>query len=144
MTLLNSPKSIMKRKCFGAATVEMAFVAPAIFLIVFGSIEFSRMIMVKQSLTNAAREGCRTAVLLTTTSDQSVEKAVRKHLRGSIASYTNKDQVRIKIIPAAVSEQPTGTPIIVSVEVNFDDVSWLGPAFFDEVVLQANVTMIRE
>ena len=47
----------------GAATIEMAFIAPVIFAIVFGSVEFARVMMVRQSLTNAAREGCRHACL---------------------------------------------------------------------------------
>lgn len=36
-------------------------VAPVLFLFVFGIIEIGRMLMVRQALTNAAREGCRKA-----------------------------------------------------------------------------------
>ena len=38
-------------------------VAPVLFLIVFGMIEFGRMVMVQQVITNASREGARVAVL---------------------------------------------------------------------------------
>ena len=49
------------RNCRGAAAVEFAFVAPFILFLVFGSIEFARMVMIKQVLTSAARDGCRHA-----------------------------------------------------------------------------------
>ena len=43
--------------------VEFALVAPVFFLLVFGMIEYGRMVMVQQILTNASREGARLAVL---------------------------------------------------------------------------------
>ena len=52
-----------RRKKRGAAVVEFAIVAPLFILLVFGMIEFGRMVMVQQVLTNASREGARLAVL---------------------------------------------------------------------------------
>ena len=46
-----------------AAVVEFAVVAPVLFLLVFGMIEFGRMVMVQQVLTNASREGARVGIL---------------------------------------------------------------------------------
>ena len=63
----------------GAAVVEFALIAPIFILLVFGMIEFGRMVMVQQVLTNASREGARLAVLDgTTTSD--VTTAVGNYL----------------------------------------------------------------
>ncbi len=47
----------------GAAVVEMAIVAPVLLTLVFGIIEFGWVFMAYQTITNAAREGARTAVL---------------------------------------------------------------------------------
>jgi len=47
----------------GAAVVEMAVVLPLLLTLVFGIIEFGWTFMVYQNVTNAAREGCRVAVL---------------------------------------------------------------------------------
>src|SRR3954451_18844471 len=47
----------------GAAVVEFAVVAPVFFLLVFGIIEYGRMVMVQQLITNASREGARRGVL---------------------------------------------------------------------------------
>ena len=47
----------------GASAVEMALVAPVFVALVMGIIESSRLGMVSQLITTAAREGCRVAVL---------------------------------------------------------------------------------
>ena len=53
----------------GAAIVEFAVVLPLLLSLLFGIIEFGWLFMVRQSLINAAREGCRVAVLQTATDE---------------------------------------------------------------------------
>ena len=43
----------------GAAIVEMAVVTPVLFILIFGMIEFGRLVMVAQILTNGTREAAR-------------------------------------------------------------------------------------
>ena len=45
----------------GAALVEMAFVAPLLLLLLFGIIEFSRLLYTHTAVWNVAREGARYA-----------------------------------------------------------------------------------
>ena len=47
--------------------MEFAVVLPLLITLLFGIIEFGWLFMVRQSLINAAREGCRIAVLQTAT-----------------------------------------------------------------------------
>jgi Flp pilus assembly protein TadG len=47
----------------GAAAVEMALVLPLLLLLVFGIIDFGRMLNAQITLTEAAREGARASVL---------------------------------------------------------------------------------
>lgn len=47
----------------GAAAVEFALVAPILLLLVFGLIDFGRMLNAKISITEAAREGARAAAI---------------------------------------------------------------------------------
>ena len=49
----------------GAATVEMAVVAPVLFMLILGSIEFGRSMQVTNVLTSAAREGARLSLVAT-------------------------------------------------------------------------------
>lgn len=47
----------------GVAAVELALVAPLLFTILFGIIEFGWMFSVKNTMINAAREGARVGAL---------------------------------------------------------------------------------
>ena len=58
-----------KRNRRGAAIVEFAVVLPLLLLLLFGIIDFGWVFLVRQTLTNAAREGARVAVLRTSTAD---------------------------------------------------------------------------
>lgn len=53
-----------------AAVVEFAVVLPLLLVLLLGIIEFSWVFMVRQTLINAAREGCRVAVLRTASDNQ--------------------------------------------------------------------------
>jgi len=60
---LERPCRLYRRNRRATAAVEFAIVAPVFLLMVFGMIEYGRMVMVQQIITNAPREGARTAVL---------------------------------------------------------------------------------
>jgi Flp pilus assembly protein TadG len=47
----------------GAAAVELALVLPVLLLVLFGIIDFGRMLNTQLTLTEAAREGARAAAL---------------------------------------------------------------------------------
>ena len=108
----------------GATTVEFAIVAPIFLLLVFGLIEFGRMMMVQQSLTNAAREGCRTAVLATTVNSSEVEGAVRDYLQSVMSNASNTDEVRVTV-PVSLAATASRTELTVEIDVDYSDVSWL-------------------
>jgi len=108
----------------GVAAVEFALVVPVFFLLVFALIEFGRMMMVQQSLTNAAREGCRTAILATTTNSSDVEAAVRNYLQSVMSNASNVDEVRVTV-PTSLASTASGTDVTVSVDVDYSDVSWM-------------------
>ena len=69
----------------GAAVVEFAIVAPVLFLLVFGMIEYGRMLMVQQTLTNASREGARKGILVNSTSSE-VTSTVNSYLASASIS----------------------------------------------------------
>lgn len=108
----------------GTAAVEFALVAPVFFLLVFGLIELGRMVMVQQALTNAAREGCRTATLATTLSGSEVEAAVRNYLKFVMHDPSSGDLVRVTV-PSGLANTAAGAELTVTVDVNYADVSWL-------------------
>ena len=122
-----------------ASAVEFAIVAPIFFLVVLGIIEFGRVSMVQQIITNAAREGARVAVLDGST-HTSVANKVNDYLTaGSVSGAT------VSMIPDPPSNAGFDEPVSVTVSIGFDNVSWLPtPFFMKDKSLSATVVMRRE
>ncbi len=124
---------------WGAAAVEFALVAPLLVVLTFGMIEISRMVMVKQLLINASREGARLAVLPTAN-----EQQVMTQVQGDLASAMISGAT-ISISPESLTSAPAGTPVTVSIAVSSTNVSWLPkPLFVISQNISAATTMRRE
>ncbi len=130
---------LCRRNRRGAAIVEFAVVAPVLFLLVFGMIEYGRLVMVQQMLTNASREGARLGVLDgTTTTD--VENTVNSYLTSAAVSGAT-----VTVTPDPPSSAGYGEAVTVTVTVPFDQVSWLpSPIFLGGTTLTATTVMRRE
>ncbi len=128
----------------GATVVEMAIVAPVFFGLVFGLIEFGRVTMINQALSDAARAGCRTACLATTTNAGKVELAARDHLQTFMSGSNNAGVCRITVEPADFTAIERGSDITVHVEVNCSDVTWISGGALGNPVLSGEATMQRE
>ena len=119
--------------------MEFAVIAPLFFLLVFGMIEFGRMVMVQQIITNASREGARMAVL---------DGAVTADVVSSVQSYLTGSTVEgasVTVDPDPPTTATYGQPVTVTVSIPFTDVSWLpAPWFLAENTLTATTVMRRE
>jgi hypothetical protein len=105
----------------GAAVVEFAVVLPLLLTILFGIIEYGWVFMVRQTLQTAAREGCRLAVLQTTTTPYTnvLDRVAQVMEPTGLTTYT-----------VTMTHATTGNPIeTVEVEVPYDDVSLMGGFF---------------
>ena len=122
-----------------AAVVEFAIVAPLFFLLVFGMIEYGRMVMVQQIITNASREGARRAVLDGATATE-VQNEVDDFLAQSSISGAD-----VTVIPADPATAAFGEPITVTVSIDFVEVSWLpSPMYLGGQEMTASTSMRRE
>ncbi len=128
-----------RKKRRGAAAVEFAVVAPVFLLLVFGMIEYGRMVMVQQVITNASREGARVGVL-DGSSNQDVLDIVDQYLTsGSISGAT------ITVTPTNPEDAEFGDPVTVTVDIPFSQVSWLpSPMYLGGKTLSATTVMRRE
>ena len=108
----------------GATVVEFAVVAPLLFLFIFAMIEFGRMVMVEQILTNAAREGARRGILEQSTATE-VETIVSDYLTESSISGAT-----VSVSPEHFSQVGFGDPVTVTVFVPYSQVSWLPTSRF--------------
>ena len=131
------------RKCRsdrrGSAVVEFAVVAPLFITMVFGMIEYGRMVMVQQMLTNAAREGARVGVLDGATT-ASVQSSVTTYLSNASISGST-----VTVNPSPPSSAGYGQPVTVTVTIPFASVSWIpAPMFLSGKTLTAKSVMRRE
>jgi Flp pilus assembly protein TadG len=69
----------------GAAAVEFALILPVIVLLLFGIIEMGRAWNVRQTLTDAVREGARVAVVNNEMNPGILNTLVVNTVRGSVA-----------------------------------------------------------
>ncbi len=125
----------------GTAAVEFAVVAPLLVLLVFGMVEYGRLVMVQQVLTNASREGARTAILAGSSS-ATVQQLVVDHCEAGGVSIVPSDvQIQsaegvtldpaiARVLPVRPAIAVPGVPVRVVVGVDFRDVSWLPVAAF--------------
>lgn len=123
------------------AAVEFALIAPIFFVVVLGIVEFGRMMMVQEILTNAARVGARMAIL-TGSSTTSVTTEIESYLSTAKISGYNTPTFS----PSSSSSWTSGTAITVTVSVPWSNVSWTGGFPINEsgVTLTASSVMIHE
>lgn len=104
-------------------------------------IEYGRMVMVQQVITNASREGARRAVLDGATTSE-VVAAVEEFLDQASVSGPN---LEIIVTPDPPGSAENGDPVSVTVSVPFTDVSWIpSPMYLGATTLEAKTVMRRE
>lgn len=132
------PRGVAKdSRRIGAATVEAAITLPLLFVFVFGSIELSNGIFLKQSLTIAAYEGARTATRAGGTAAQAQQRIEDVLTSRGISGQT------ITITPNVNTATPRGTMVTVTVRVSSDSVA-IGPLnLLHGTFLQQSAVMVR-
>lgn len=122
-------------------------VAPVFVLLIFGMIEYGRMVMVQQMLTNASREGARRAVLDGAT-ESDVRQVVVTYLQPANIPVTTSDITIMLGDPpavAALSGAAFGDPVHVKVGINFGQVSWLpSPMYLSSSTRMEAVSVMRK
>lgn len=119
--------------------MEFALVAPLLFLTLVTTIEVARALMTTHSMEEAARSGCRVALLRGATTSQ-VEQEVDTILRPvGISTYT------VQLQPMNPASAPRWSPLTVTVTATFDDMSWLPLlSFFNGKTYTATCTLPKE
>ena len=119
--------------------VEFALIAPVFFMVIIGMVEFGRMIMVQQILTNASREGARRAIIEGATQSE-VETLVTDYLSGASVSGAT-----VTVTPSSLNSVGFGGKVTVTVSVPYDTVSWTGSSWFlSGKTLKASTVMQAE
>ena len=111
----------------GGAVVEMAVVSPLLLTLVFGVIEFGNAFMVRQMLTNAAREGARVAAIQTVVDEVEIRDAVRDAMAALGGIEIEDEDIEI----THWCKEADGTPDFtetVQITVEYDQIDIFGHA----------------
>ena len=123
----------------GTVAVEFAIVSIPLFTFIFGIIEFGRALMAIHAMEEAARAGCRKAI---------VREAKEQDVKSEVASLLESvaiDKFEVSIEPADIDNAPRWQPISVTVKAKFKDMSlFSGPLFLEDAALSASCTLAKE
>jgi Flp pilus assembly protein TadG len=104
----------------GAVAVEVAGIMIWVFMLLFGFFEYARLLMDWSLLNNAAREGCRYALVnnTSTTITTGVQGVVTSYMAGRTTSFNNFTVTvsgTHQGVATAVNSLEPGDPITVTV-----------------------------
>lgn len=122
----------------GVACVEAAFCLPVIFLVVLGSVEVTNKIFLKQSLSTAAYEACRTAIQASSTT------AIANTSGLEILKARGVKSASLVFVPADVGNAPRGTIIRVTAHANGKANSIVSSGFAVAGDVSSTVVMVKE
>lgn len=126
-----------RRNRTGAAAVEFAVCLPVIVLLVFGSIEASSFIFLKQSLSVACYEGIREAARVGSTEADANARAL------AILESRGVNDFEITF-PQGVNDLTRGDQVICEVSAPTRTNSPLAGEFVTNRILTARVVMLKE
>lgn len=122
----------------GAATVELSICLPLFITILFGSIEASNLIYLRESLCLASYEAARQAVSLDT-SKSDIEKRAKQLL-----ASRNITNPTITLSPSDVQAASGGTPVTVTVAVLTSSQTMLPKFIYGQRTISAQTTFVKE
>lgn len=109
------PRRRLRRSQSGTALIEFAIVAPTFFLILYALIVFGMALALKQSVTNAAAEGARSAVGLTGTAAETQAVAEARDRLG----WLSDAQEAVLQVTATAATCTSGSGECITVVVNY-------------------------
>jgi Flp pilus assembly protein TadG len=129
---------VPSRRRRGVAAVEFAVCLPVIILLVFGAIEASSFIFLKQTLSVAAYEGIRESVRLNSDNAAGIDRAANILNSRNVADYS------VRFPAGESSDASRGDEIVIEVSAPTATNSPLAGQFVTNRVLTARVVMVKE
>ncbi|HUW32995.1 MAG TPA: TadE/TadG family type IV pilus assembly protein [Planctomycetota bacterium] len=134
--MISNPKNTRRK---GQALVEFALIVPILVMLVMGIVEFGRIFMTQQTVTNASREGARTGVLPNSTVTD-VQNTVSAYM-GS-AGLTGGTTVQCTNVGPSVA---AGTPTSVTVSYSLPILTGtIIPGLGDSITITHSTVMRHE
>lgn len=120
----------------GTAAVEFAVTVPIMLLILFGSVELSRMNMIRETANNAAYEAVRNCIVPGATNAEGVA-AAREMLQSVGVSNAT-----ITVSPATITD--TTPTVTATITVPYSSNMWVTPVFSTSRSTTTTCTLTRD
>ena len=134
MKTLRHPRTRSRRG--GVTTVEFALTVPIAFMLLFATIEFARVNMIRNTLVNAAYTGARRAMVPGSTAKLAIDEATKVLTICGI-----KDGV-VTVNPATLTTATNDVSVTVTVPLNKN--IWISPMFMKSQTYARTCTLSRE
>ena len=142
MILPVHPSARRGKRRRGAAAVEFALVATVFFMFVFGIFEIGRLVMLRQIMGEACRQGARRAILENASETAVVDQVTAKLSSNSIPGATVTINWDNKTTQPNMANLGFQDPVTVRATVPYSNVSWLVPTWvLSGSVMEAQATM---
>jgi Flp pilus assembly protein TadG len=130
-------KKRFERHAAGQGLTEFAIVLPLLVLIILGLFDLGYATFLNNMLANAAREGARTGIIITSTDND-----IRTRVRAAAAGLNLSDS---QIVIAPTPNRSFGEPITVTLTLSYKPLTpVLGPIVGGSLPLRAESAMIVE
>lgn len=125
-----------RRQRRATTTVEFAVTLPVVLLLFFGSIEFSRVNLLRHTAAQAAYEGARRGIVPGATAGD-VEDVTAQILDSAFAAgYT------VTVTPSTITQNTTEVTVDISLPLAAN--GWIEPLYFGGKTLTKSFTLQRE
>lgn len=116
----------------GIASIEFAFIAPFLFLFIFGILEIGQVLLISHQMGSAAAEGARTGALPNKTNTD-----VNTTVATIIGNYTYTTTITVNGQSNDVSTGNTGDQITVLIQLRTENILWVPNLFTGTLSQQA-------
>ncbi|HEV3085446.1 MAG TPA: TadE/TadG family type IV pilus assembly protein [Gemmataceae bacterium] len=154
MKLLNTNyfRKVTGQRRSGSATVEFALVAPFMAMILMGTFELGRAMMVKSILSDAARKACRTGIKRDKGNADIVAEAINvMNDNGFDSSKFNPNSLGSVVITVADDngntlsdslDAPSGYHVSVQVSIPVSSTTWVAPFYLTSGTTLESETLV--
>ena len=122
----------------GSATIELAICLPVIVTVVFGAIEGSSLVFLRQTLVQASYEGIKVAVDPEATNRDAIAAARQ------VTNGRNLENVTIQFEPRNIRNLHRGTEIRITLAAPGNANSPLPIGLFNNRTIRASAVMVKE
>jgi Flp pilus assembly protein TadG len=137
-----------------AVIVELAVLAPVLLTLMLGMFELSRAVMVKQTLTAAARKGARTGIL-TIYGNADIQADATNILRDAGFDATKFNPPQVGSITITVTDPsgntlsdaldaPPGSVVSVQVGIPVSSFAWVSTKFMSGSTIESDVMVMMK